>query len=144
MQMWTEFHHSRGTDQNCNEFETANMLMSKLKDRKKWGKDVELLSICQQFSRLMHGGRMTCCKSGKDRTSMSATLECTFLLSRETEDTGLETSHLLSVLRRRGVRRQNLIKNILKPYYAFNQIQWMNLPKMYRPPAGCYGSGVHS
>jgi|TARA_B100000780_G_C20691292_1_gene274950 hypothetical protein len=118
-------------------------LMSQLENSKlhKGDKDVGLLSMCQQVSRTMNGGRMTCCKSGKDRTSMSVTLECATLLSKEAEIAGINPIHLLSVLRRRGVRRQNLIKNIGKPYYAFNQIQWINLPKMYRPPNGCFGSG---
>jgi inositol polyphosphate-4-phosphatase len=128
-------------------FSTAISLMSKLENVRistVGGKNVELLSVCQEFTRLMSGGRMTCCKSGKDRTSMSVTLECSKLMLNETKVVAMNPHHLLSVFRRRGVRRQNLIKNIKKPYYAFNQIQWMNLPKMYRPPNGCYGSGVHS
>ena len=72
---------------------------------------------------------------------MSVTLELAGMLSRDAEAAGVNTLDVLRVLRRRGTRRQNLVKNIGKPYYAFNQIQWMNLPKMYRPPAGCYGSG---
>ena len=107
-------------------------------------KDVELLSLCQQITRLLSGGRMTCCKSGKDRTSMSATLEMISLLSDDLSATEVDPLDLLSVLRRRGVRRQNVIKNIGRPYFAFNQIQWMNLPKMYRPPSGCYGGGHKS
>ena len=148
MRMWITFLRTRSHQSlgGSEKFSTAISLMSKLEDvrRRTGDKDVELLSICQQFSRVMNGGRMTCCKSGKDRTSMSVTLECAALLSQETEAMGLDPVHLLSIFRRRGVRRQNLIKNIAKPYYAFNQIQWMNLPKMYRPPAGCYGSGFHT
>ena len=81
-------------------------LMSQLENSKlhKGDKDVGLLSMCQQVSRTMNGGRMTCCKSGKDRTSMSVTLECATLLSKEAEIAGINPIHLLSVLRRRGVR----------------------------------------
>jgi inositol polyphosphate-4-phosphatase len=130
-------------------FSSVQNILSKLNDRvnrRKYldDKDVELLSLCQQITRLLSGGRMTCCKSGKDRTSMSATLEMISLLSDDLSATEVDPLDLLSVLRRRGVRRQNVIKNIGRPYFAFNQIQWMNLPKMYRPPSGCYGGGHKS
>ena len=142
----TRWHHSHSDWYQSEHAETCHILLSKLKDRihrrKITGdKDVELLSLCQQISRLLRGGRMTCCKSGKDRTSMAATLEIVALLSDDFRTTKVDPLRLLPVLRRRGVRRQNVIKNIGRPYYAFNQIQWMNLPKNYRPPSGCYGSG---
>jgi hypothetical protein len=142
--MWLK--HKQSSDPSTghgDRFADAIGLMSKLENvhRRATDKDVELLSLCQQLSRTMQAGRLTCCKSGKDRTSMSVTLETTALLSRDAESAGVNPVKVLSVLRSCGVRRQNLIKNIGKPYYAFNQIQWMNLPKMYRPPAGCYGSG---
>jgi inositol polyphosphate-4-phosphatase len=144
MRMWLK--HKQSSDPSPghgDRFADAIGLMSKLENvhRRATDKDVELLSLCQQLSRTMQAGRLTCCKSGKDRTSMSVTLETTALLSRDAESAGVNPVKVLSVLRSCGVRRQNLIKNIGKPYYAFNQIQWMNLPKMYRPPAGCYGSG---
>lgn len=144
MRSWLK--HKRSSDPSpghADRFASAIGLMSELENahRRADVKDVQLLSLCQQLSRTLHAGRLTCCKSGKDRTSMSVTLENTSLLSRDAEAAEVELVEVLRVLRSRGVRRQNLIKNIGKPYYAFNQIQWMNLPKMYRPPAGCYGSG---
>ena len=142
--MWlTQKRRSDPSPGHANRFADAIGLMSKLENvhRRATDKDVELLSLCQQLSRTMQAGRLTCCKSGKDRTSMSVTLENTALLGKDAELAGIKQVEVLRVLRSRGVRRQNLIKNIGKPYYAFNPIQWMNLPKMYRPPAGCYGSG---
>jgi|TARA_B110000211_G_C13710766_1_gene391615 hypothetical protein len=145
MRNWIKHSRSGGHQSpgHSERFSIAIGLMSKLEDvhRRTSDKDVQLLSLCQQFTRTMHGGRMTCCKSGKDRTSMSVTLEVTSLLAKECQIHHVDTHYVLNILRRRGVRRQNLIKNIKKPYYAFNQIQWMNLPKMYRPPQGCFGSG---
>lgn len=38
-------------------------------------KNIDLLNRVREFVRSIGGGRATCCKSGKDRTSMSATLE---------------------------------------------------------------------
>ena len=144
MRMWlTQKRRSDPSPGHANRFADAIGLMSRLENvhRRATDKDVELLSLCQQLSRTMQAGRLTCCKSGKDRTSMSVTLENTALLGKDAELAGIKQVEVLRVLRSRGVRRQNLIKNIGKPYYAFNPIQWMNLPKMYRPPAGCYGSG---
>lgn len=43
-------------------------------------KPVELLWVVADTARLLGAGRVTFCKSGKDRTSMSATLEATRLL----------------------------------------------------------------
>ena len=38
-------------------------------------KNVEFFLYLEQLCQRLHGGRLTCCKSGKDRTGMSVTLE---------------------------------------------------------------------
>jgi hypothetical protein len=43
-------------------------------------KEFEILAISADAVRLLGGGRITCCKSGKDRTGQSVTLECARLL----------------------------------------------------------------
>ena len=45
-------------------------------------------------------------------------------------------------MRIRGTRRANAWKNIGKDRYAFNALQNLLLPEMYRAPAGTGGSDV--
>lgn len=47
-----------------------------------------------------------------------------------------------SVMRARGVRRDNLEKNTGSRYFAFNKVQVRGLPLRYRPPVGCFGGKV--
>ena len=75
---------------------------------------------------------------------MAITLEqATFVASKYGGTSGfVGRTKLLDVMRMRGVRRENVEKNIGKPFYAFNVAQRATLPKSYQPPHGTYGAGV--
>ncbi|KAH3763058.1 Type II inositol 3 [Pelomyxa schiedti] len=101
-------------------------------------KNVRILTTAADVTRLLNGGRAVSCKSAKDRTSMSVTLEQARILYRlhrvlETDDSVLLAANLM---RHSGVRRENAFKNILKDKYAFNALQRRLLPQDYRPPVG--------
>ena len=86
------------------------------------------------------GGRVTSCKSAKDRTAMAVTYDSVCKLQ---EDCGLDVrSSALSALRSHGVRPLNCKKNTGSSKYAFNSLQLKILPKEYRPPIGSYGGNV--
>lgn len=81
-------------------------LLSKLKHQmlKHSNKNVAILELVQQIVRSVGGVRVTCCKSGKDRTGMGVTLEearCLFNMLQldENEDSVLFQT-ILDTLRR--------------------------------------------
>jgi hypothetical protein len=98
------------------------------------GKNIKFLRIVSQLVRVMHGGRIVCCKSAKDRTSMSVTLEQARILESHgvAED---QFNQVLDLTRAYGVRRANVLNNTGKLWYAFNAIQRTMLPTMFVPPA---------
>ncbi|KNC54698.1 uncharacterized protein AMSG_11658 [Thecamonas trahens ATCC 50062] len=104
-------------------------------------KNVSVLTQTSRFVRRLGGGRATCCKSAKDRTSMAVTLEQASLLA---DNHGLETEihAMCTVMRALGVRRENAFVNAGRRKYAFNAFQAMLLPSAYKPPAGAGGSVV--
>ena len=63
-------------------------------------KNIEFLVALQQLIHWIRGGRLTSCKSGKDRTSMSVTLEECCVLRNNHHLPGSEFSKTLSTLRR--------------------------------------------
>jgi hypothetical protein len=84
---------------------------------------------------MINGVRVTNCKSGKDRTAMSVSLEQAMLLVR---NHGLPEGMMqpfLDDVRRNGTRIDVVKKNIGQPKYAFNKVRYFLLPKLYRPPA---------
>eukprot|EP00045_Choanoeca_perplexa_P016650 m.227160 g.227160 ORF g.227160 m.227160 type:complete len:996 (-) comp17319_c0_seq3:2885-5872(-) len=103
-------------------------------------KNIEMLFYVERICYLLRAGRLICCKSGKDRTSMAVTLEMVNHLKYEHDLFDIQFSSVLSILREKGTRRDNVKKNILDSRYAFNLIQVKALPKLLRPPEGTYGA----
>ncbi|GMF15090.1 unnamed protein product [Phytophthora fragariaefolia] len=98
--------------------------------------------------RSLNGGRVTYCKSGKDRTAMSTTLEQARLLVQrkrhvlqEIESGGAteygpleEVKDVANTMREFGVRIHVAKKNVGRFKYSFNSLQRKLLPEIYRPP----------
>lgn len=118
-------------------------------------KNVELLLFLKQLCLRVRGGRLTCCKSGKDRSSMAVTLEeCSILRSHHhLLSNSFRTT--LSTLRtwgailfldmvclflatwlfcRHGTRLENCLKNTGHRCYHFNSLQLATLPGFLKPP----------
>ena len=109
------------------------------------GKHHQVLTIAADITRMLHGARITCCKSGKDRTAMSVTYEEARILRDRHGLPQHNTRPAANVLREHGVRLPVCAKNVGVPVYAFNSLQVALLPKIYKPPSSTIassGSGV--
>ncbi|OQR89920.1 inositol-3,4-bisphosphate 4-phosphatase [Achlya hypogyna] len=106
-------------------------------------KNTEILHLASTTVRGLHGGRVTCCKSGKDRTAMSVSWEQAAWALQTTENLDqaeadvVEASDVLkmaNVMREFGGRIHIAEKNVGAKRYSFNALQRKLLPPMYRPP----------
>ncbi|RHY80237.1 hypothetical protein DYB26_004943 [Aphanomyces astaci] len=122
-------------------------------------KVMDIVATTSWIARQVGGGRVTCCKSGKDRTAMSVTLEeatwmadhaATTISSSSSSHVDMDqasrqggwTVEWTQLLRTYGVRRENARKNIGKAQYAFNTWQNYLLPSEYKCPPGTGGGGT--
>ena len=71
---------------------------------------------------------------------MSVTLEQTAIMM---EQYGLDMTAMrstLDYLRAHGLRLLNCEKNVGTDRFAFNRVQLLTFPELYRPPDGTYGA----
>lgn len=64
---------------------------------------LSLISPSVQICRTVDGGRVTSCKSAKDRTAMAVTLEQTHILLKEMKMVPSEQQHCLDTMRRSAI-----------------------------------------
>ncbi|KAG7384505.1 Phosphatidylinositol 3,4,5-trisphosphate-dependent Rac exchanger 2 protein [Phytophthora pseudosyringae] len=102
-------------------------------------KRMAILSLSSSIARSVGGGRVAMCKSAKDRTSMSITLEEANLLVRSHGLLADDMETFTNLLRTYGVRRENARKNIGKAQYCFSALQNYMLPPDYQCPPGTGG-----
>ena len=101
-------------------------------------KNTDVITLSERLVRELHGGRITSCKSGKDRTSMAVTAEQARIMHDFHQVPECEAAALMDEMRAHGVRWLNMRKNIGKGHYAFNWLQQQLLPQGYRAPKGTY------
>uniref|UniRef100_A0A7S4NVV8 Uncharacterized protein n=1 Tax=Paramoeba aestuarina TaxID=180227 RepID=A0A7S4NVV8_9EUKA len=118
-----------------------NSILSTIKHSKR-EKNLQILATTADIVRMMNGGRLTSCKSAKDRTSMSVTWEQARQLANHHNLHYDAFRDAMSVMRSSGVRRENAFKNIGKNKFAFNSFQLKMIPEIYRAPKGSGGAEV--
>uniref|UniRef100_H3GTT8 Type I inositol-3,4-bisphosphate 4-phosphatase n=1 Tax=Phytophthora ramorum TaxID=164328 RepID=H3GTT8_PHYRM len=102
----------------------------------------EILQLSSDLCRSISGGRVTVCKSAKDRTGMSVTLEQGRILVQHHGLREQKKAGIVSVMRSEGVRIENALKNTGRRVFAFNALQRSLLPEEYRCPPQTSGRNV--
>ena len=105
-------------------------------------KHVSILTTFAFLCRNLCGTVGILCKSGKDRTGMSSTLELVRSLMEEVALIHPEVA--VQALRETGGRRMNVWANTGQGFFAFNGLQRSYLPACYRPPMHTYSAKVAS
>ncbi|OQS06526.1 inositol-3,4-bisphosphate 4-phosphatase [Thraustotheca clavata] len=101
----------------------------------------DILTKSSDLCRSLGGGRVTICKSAKDRTAMSVTLEQVRILHRFHGLPEYKVASTVAVMRTHGVRIENALKNTGKRQFAFNKLQRYAMPEDYRCPESTGGTG---
>ncbi|KAI9986316.1 hypothetical protein PInf_025255 [Phytophthora infestans] len=102
----------------------------------------EILQLSSDLCRRISAGRVTVCKSAKDRTGMSVTLEQGRILVQHHGLREQKKAGIVSVMRSEGVRIENALKNTGRRVFAFNALQRSLLPEEYRCPPQTSGRNV--
>ena len=116
--------------------ECAKLLMAMDKSHSK----TQILCSFQRLVYLLNGVRITSCKSGKDRTSMSTTLEQSLhIIHQENDFSNIEKNEklmkMVSVLREVGsARNLNVLENTGDTKYVLTPLQALLMPKLFIPP----------
>lgn len=94
----------------------------------------EILQLSSDLCRRVSAGRVTVCKSAKDRTGMSVTLEQGRILVQNHGLPETKKAGIVAVMRSEGVRIENALKNTGRRVFAFNALQRSLMPEEYRCP----------
>jgi hypothetical protein len=105
-------------------------------------KHVSILTNYAYLCRRVSGTVGILCKSGKDRTGMSTTLELVRGLARDAHL--IHGEKAVQTLREYGARRVNVWANTGQSKFAFNSIQRSCLPPCFKPPLNTFSGKVAS